>query len=224
MISASKSDKPSLTEAVRHLRQGDKSAARNIIARLTMAEPHNAEAWVWLAYVTDDAVLKRLALRRALRLQPDNPRLQTALRRLTTPPYIRQAAQSGVFISYARPDELFAFDLASSLRRSRVNVWLDVADIAEDEEADWHGAVARALERCGLMLVVVSRAALRHDDLQAEWTYFIDNGRLVLPILRQDCDLSAFPLWLPPLDFRCDLTAAYQALLRVLAVDTALPG
>ena len=103
-----------------------------------------------------------------------------------------------------------------------MNVWIDMTDIHEDE--DWYAAVHNALDYCGLMLVVLTPAALADTDLHNEWRYFIDSGKLVLPLLREKCDYQSQDFWMQPVDFRYDYTLGFQNLLKLLAVDAAWHG
>lgn len=220
MSSATRADKPSLEIAIRYLRQGEKEIAHKIIQQLVKLEPDNIQAWAWLAYIAEDIEQKRAALRRAYRLDPADKRIQDALARLTGPRHIRQAAQNGVFISYARPDELFAFDLAQNLRDNGVKTWVDMTDIPDDD--DWHSAVKRALDYCGLMLVVLTPAALSTSDLRRERHYFVNAGKLILPLLRAPGDFKAHSMWLEPVDFRQSDAEGLQRLLGMLVADAAL--
>lgn len=219
MSSNPRADKPTLETAIRFLRQGDQATAHKMIANLVQDDPENVQAWSWLAYVAESVEQKRAALRKALKLSPVDTRIHDALERLSSPQLIEQAVHEGVFISYTRADELFAFDLAHSLRSSGVNVWIDMTDIPEDE--DWYAAVQNALDYTGLMLVVLTPSALVDDDLHGEWQYFVERGKLVLPLLREKCDYQNQDFWMPPVDFRYDYTLGFQNLLKLLAVDAA---
>ncbi len=208
-------ERPSLTAAIQLFRRGEQAAARQMIEQLVILEPGNAQAWAWLAYVAGHIEHKRAALRQALSLNPADIRLREALTQLNTPLEVQRAAVRGVFISYARSDELFAFNLANSLRAGGVNTWLDLTDIPD--EADWYTAIRDALSACGLMLVVLSPAALESSDLKAEWLYSARAGKLIQPVLTETCPLPTDETWLAPVDFRYDYGLGVQQVLRLLA-------
>ena len=53
-------------------REGNREEARNLFGLLTRQEPHNAQAWLWLAGVADGPEPRRAALERAVELDPTN--------------------------------------------------------------------------------------------------------------------------------------------------------
>jgi hypothetical protein len=129
------------------------------------------------------------------------------------------APAAGVFISYAQADELIAAELAEALRFFGVPVWLDIVEIPNG--ADWNEAIADAVSRCGLMLLVGSPAALRADNVYSELRRFRDAGKIIIPALMQPADLSAFRLWQPPVDFTEDYSSGLQDLLALLLPNRA---
>ncbi|MBC7811230.1 MAG: toll/interleukin-1 receptor domain-containing protein [Burkholderiales bacterium] len=142
---------------------------------------------------------------------------QGLLRRLLdpiSPQQVRRAAAQGIFISYTRADELFAFELSNDLRADGLNIWVDLIDVPDD--ADWGESITSALERCGLMVAIFSESALADADLMAEQRRFTETGKIVIPVLRQSCDVEAHTLWYPPLDFRSSYQRALRQLLRLL--------
>jgi predicted transcriptional regulator with HTH domain len=196
------------------VRSGNIAGARELLRKIVAQEPANERAWAWLAYVESGIEAKRAALYRAYRLNPSDTRLYDALLKLMSPPHSTRAAQNGVFISYVRADELFALDLRESLRAAGVKVWLDMTDVPED--MDWHTAVDQALDRCGLMLLLLSPTALKTGELRAERQQFLDAGKIVVPVLHNHCDLTALNLMHPPVDFRHGYALGLQQLVKIL--------
>lgn len=161
---------------------------------------------------------RRAALHMTMLAQPGDPRVRDHLLKLTTPRLIRQAAKDGVFISYSRADEIFALNLARGIRRGGVTPWMDMLDVESEE--DWWGEVRAALNRCGLMLAIVSPDALTDAALQAERRTFMQQGKIVLPVLYKAevrAESRAPELYLPPVDFRYNTTLGLQILLRLIA-------
>lgn len=156
---------------------------------------------------------RRAALHNALLKHPADTRLRDHLVQLTTPRLIRQAAKDGIFLSYARADELFAVDLATSTRKARVNLWLDMFDVST--EADWNKQVSTALNQCGLMLAIVSPEANDDYALAVERRTFMQQGKIVLPVVYER-DVRSLELYLPPVDFRFSFKLGLQTLLRLI--------
>ena len=91
-----------------------------------------------------------------------------------------------VFLSYARADHLYAHALAAELRRVGVDLWLD-RDIRPG--TNWDRSVEDALGRCRTMLVIMSPTAVASENVQDEWSYFLERGRVVHPFVYQACDM-----------------------------------
>lgn len=157
---------------------------------------------------------KRIALRKALAKRPDDARLQQAWQRLNGAEFVRTAVDQGIYISYSRSDELFALDLADALRKANIAAWLDVIDIEDD--LDWEGEVRAALNRSGLIIVILSPEALADETLAAEWSQLEEAGKLALPVLRRHCDLPRSLAWLPPVDFSHEFERGFHTLLPIL--------
>ncbi|MCS6837125.1 MAG: toll/interleukin-1 receptor domain-containing protein [Anaerolineae bacterium] len=157
---------------------------------------------------------KRALLRRALQQSPNDPRLLATLRETLTPSIIARAAERGVFIAYARADEIFAFELDNDLRECGVRVWMDAIDIAP--QADWRRAVVSALHDCGVLLMVLSPAAVEDNDVVNEWQYFNNAGKVIVPVLVEACDFSRFRLAVDVFDFSRDKRSALLQLTRLL--------
>jgi hypothetical protein len=115
-----------------------------------------------------------------------------------TPAQIREAARQGIFMSYARTDEIFALELAVRLVKDDFSVWLDMVD---GGNKDWTQEIFDAMRVCGLMIAVVSPLAMNDMATTAERQRFVDMGKLVLPVLRRAYPLDAISRWLSPVDF-----------------------
>lgn len=157
---------------------------------------------------------KRIALRKALQSRPDDTYLRKGVAQLTSAQHIRRCAAQGVFISYTRADEVFAFNLREALYGQHIYAWLDMMDVDEDDE--WHVAVRSAMRRCGLMLAVMSPHALKDPVVNAERDYFADQGKLVLPVIHKRCDMSGTRFWLMPIDFSHDFDLGIYTMSLLL--------
>lgn len=203
-----------LRDGIQAARGGDHARALRLFGQATRLQPANARAWLWLAHATPEVVDKRGALARALRLRPADARVRRSLQKLLSVQHVRQAARGGVFISYARADDVFAITLTEDLRAAGLDVWLDMTDIADD--STWHSAVSRALRRAGLLLALLSPAAVASEDMRAERDWFYTTGKVVLPVLCRDCVYEAASFYLPSVDFRADYGAGLRRLCAVL--------
>lgn len=205
-----------LQRAVQCARAGLVQEARQLVWQIVSNEPHHEQAWSLLAYVAQTIEERRAALWKILSFNPEHPKARQAFLRSMDEGFIQLAAEKGIFISYAHPDQLFVLELANDLRLLGVNVWLDILDMPE--ESDWNEAIDDALKRCGLMLVVASPAALRADNVMIELRRFMDSGKIVLPVQLKACDLSAMGLWNQPVNFTADYGTGLQDLIHVLGV------
>jgi hypothetical protein len=204
----------SLQEVARLARKGNIAHAYELAQQITVQQPDNFHAWMWLAYVAQMDTEKRAALRRAHVLRPHDAAVREALRRLIAPRHIQRAARSGVFMGYARADELFAVDLTDSLRSNGIYAWMDMTEISFD--TTWHSSVARALTQSGLMLLVLSPEAVESGELQTERRWFMEAGKIIVPVLHKTCDYASLGLLCPAVDFRQDYATGLKQLLELL--------
>lgn len=211
----------SLQKAVALAREGQTGHAFELLQQITSEEPDNVSAWMWLAYVAESIEMKRAALRRVVRLRPHDRQVRAALERLMTPRHIQTAARKGVFIGYTRADELFAVDLHDSLHESGLPAWMDMTEIGPD--TTWFGSIQKALHQSGLMLLVASPDALRSEELRYEMDWFLETGKIVVPVLRHTCPVDRLGLHLAPVDFRAGYETGLGRLL-VLLKDEQVAG
>lgn len=204
-------------QAVALARQGQRAQAHRLLTQVVAAEPTNGNAWVWLAYVAPTVEAKRAGLYKALALRPDDTRILTALERLTSGEHIWRAAVQGIFISYARPDELFAVELMDSLQSAGLQAWMDMTEVSDD--TNWHSAIARALRSCGLMVLVMSPAVRESEDIHLERDWFLDSGKIIVPVLHRACAYHDFYPYHAPIDFEADYERGAQRLISLLTPD-----
>jgi serine/threonine protein kinase len=101
--------------------------------------------------------------------------------------YRGQAAVEGtVFLSYAREQSDYVHELARRLRGLGVQLWIDL-DIQPG--TNWDSSVEDALQRSDMMVVVLSRAAVESETVRDEWSYFLDHGKDVYPLLYERCEV-----------------------------------
>ncbi len=132
-----------------------------------------------------DVVISRL-------LHPDpSQRYQsanTAIDDLTSAFYSGQSNVEGqVFLSYARKDSEYVYRLARQLRRVGLDIWID-QDI--EPGMNWDKSIEQALKDCTYMLLIVSPDSMRSENVQDEWSYFLEEGKAVFPFIYKDCEMS----------------------------------
>lgn len=156
---------------------------------------------------------RRRALVESIKAEPDNPTHRETLQALSDRSQIRRAAANGIFISYARQDEIFALDVSMILLDAGLPVWLDVVHGGNE---DWSEEIDQALRRCGLMVAIVSPTTVKDPITLAERRLFIERGKLVLPVFRQFCEVDPTLLWLDPIDFSQDMEQAMDHIRELL--------
>ncbi len=162
---------------------------------------------------------QRRSLRRALVKTPNDPASFEAYNRLTNSRNVKKAAHTGIFISYSRPDEVFAIDLALRLREAGINVWLDSLHI--DEGRDWHKQIETALQESGLVIAIISPDALLDNEATLEREYTISAGKLLLPVISERTRLKDTRFWQSPVDCSRNFEIGAQHLIRLIAPRTA---
>jgi hypothetical protein len=123
-------------------------------------------------------------------------------------------AQVICFVSYARHDEEFVVRFTQRLREEGVNVWRDRDDIPAG--ASWDDEIDSALQRCTHVLFVASTASVKSDNVGDELSAAINYGKLIVPILLEDCQLPFRIRRNQWVDFRSDFEAAIAKLLKDL--------
>ena len=207
-------DESLLQQLAQLARKGDMADAYDLARKIATREPENFQAWMWMAYVAQNEDDKRAALHRGLALRPGDVSVRNNLLRLLSARHIQKAAQRGVFMSYARADELFTVELTDGLRASGIDAWMDMNEISVD--STWYSSVARALTDSGLMLLVLSPEALGSAELQSERSWFLETGKIIVPLLHKTCDYTRLNLLSPIIDFRDDFALGLHQLLRLL--------
>lgn len=205
-----------LNAAAQYTRNGQLQQARQLLWQVISLAPYEERAWLLLASAAQTIEERRAALWRVLLLNPGHAKVKQAYLQTMDMPSIQQAAQAGVFISYAHCDEVFAVELADDLRFFGVQVWVDIMDMPDG--SDWFEAVEKAMAGCGVMLLVGSPAALRADNVRSEIKRFADAGKIILPVLYQPADLSTLSLWYPVIHFEEDYSSGLQDIIRLLTM------
>jgi len=114
-----------------------------------------------------------------------------------------------VFFSYAKKDKDFALKLASDLRNAGVDLWIDQLDIRPGDH--WDSAIEAALRQCLAFLIVLSPRSVASRNVRDEVSFAIEEGKKIVPIMHETCDL---PLHLRRLQY-VDFASGYDAAFAV---------
>jgi hypothetical protein len=125
-------------------------------------------------------------------------------------------SQIKYFISYAREDKEFVLKLATRLRGEGVEVWLDKLELVAGQQ--WDREIEEALEACRGMLVVMSPEAMASKNVRDEWSYALDEEKLVVPILLRRTTIPVRLRRLHYIDFSAEFESRFTHLLRALQV------
>jgi adenylate cyclase len=87
---------------------------------------------------------------------------------------------SDVFISYSREDQERVFQLAGRLRAAGVGLWIDQGSL--DAAAMWSQQIVEALDNAKVMLLMISPAAVRSDNVAKEVTLISERRGHILPL------------------------------------------
>ena len=118
------------------------------------------------------------------------------------------------FFSYCRDDAVFALQLTGDLKAAGARVWLDQLDILAGDR--WDRAVEHALNACTTVLVLLSPKSVASTNVMDEVSFALEEKKVVIPILYQDCTIPFRLRRVHYVDFRGDYDQALQLLLRTL--------
>jgi hypothetical protein len=125
------------------------------------------------------------------------------------------------FISYSREDAQFAIRLTRDLKAAGANVWLDQVDIAPGHP--WDDAIEEALKVAPQMLVIMSPASVRSTNVRDEIAYALTRGKVVIPIIYQECEVPLRLERKQRIDFRGEYAGGLKSLLDYLSINRPLP-
>lgn len=91
------------------------------------------------------------------------------------------------FISYSRRNKEFAAKLAKELRSAGYPIWFDLFDILTGVR--WDDEVEKALRESSIFVIVLTPASIASENVKDEIGYAIDNGKRILPILLEQCEV-----------------------------------
>ncbi len=123
-------------------------------------------------------------------------------------------ARRRVFFSYARSDSEFVLKVAQALRSEGRKVWVDQLDIPKGGR--WDDEVEKALQASSCLLVVLSPAATKSQNVLDEVSYALDENKTVLPIRLHSGSIPFRLKRLQYIDFTGDFEDAFRQLCTAL--------
>ncbi|MBZ0292411.1 MAG: toll/interleukin-1 receptor domain-containing protein, partial [Anaerolineae bacterium] len=133
-----------------------------------------------------------------------------------------------VFISHATADDEVVSELHDELEaRTGVEMWVDHKDIKPGE--NWQNKIESALKTCPYLLMVVSRNAVKSDEVTAEWRAALTYNHALLLAIIDDVPHEDIPARLRLhqwVDLQTDREAGLAKLAAAItgeAADTDAP-
>jgi hypothetical protein len=103
------------------------------------------------------------------------------------------------FFSYSRKDKDFVTKLFHDLEAQNCDVWLDTLDLQAG--AKWDRSVEDALAKAQSLIVILSPASVRSENVMDEVSYALDKGKLVIPVIMEQCEVPLRLRRLQHIDF-----------------------
>src|SRR5947208_57535 len=97
-----------------------------------------------------------------------------------------------VFISYSRQDRQLVEHLTTKLREAGVRTWTDLDNIPAGK--DWAREINRGLLEATALIYVASKHSAQSRWMDAEFTFFLQKQRRVIPIIIDDEGPQNLPL------------------------------
>ncbi len=91
------------------------------------------------------------------------------------------------FISYSRINSDFALRLAKDLKAVGEDIWFDQLDIPTG--ARWDDEIEKALDKSEAFLIILSPESIKSQNVKDEVGYAIDAGKLILPVVIENCNV-----------------------------------
>jgi hypothetical protein len=89
-------------------------------------------------------------------------------------------APLSLFISYSRTDSAFVDRLEADLKACNFYIWVDRRKLEGGQ--DWMDELQNAIDRCHVLLVVLSPEAMASKYVRREYRYADQQGKLIIPL------------------------------------------
>ncbi|MFT3750322.1 MAG: toll/interleukin-1 receptor domain-containing protein [Agriterribacter sp.] len=120
-----------------------------------------------------------------------------------------------IFFSYSRQDgSEFSLRLATDLKKSGFNVWIDQQDIRAGTE--WDIEVEKALETCDCLLFVETEKSVLSNNVLDEVYYALGQNKKVIPLIVVDSKTPFRIQRIQHVDFTKDYNSGFKKLIQEL--------
>jgi hypothetical protein len=105
-----------------------------------------------------------------------------------------------VFISYNSKNEDFAELVKLKLEKEEIQVWKDTNQIQAGTE--WRNEIDHGLLNCEIIIVLLNQVSTKSPYVTYEWAFALGNGKTIIPILIEECEVHPRINILQYLDFK----------------------
>jgi CheY-like chemotaxis protein len=91
-----------------------------------------------------------------------------------------------VFVSYDSDNDDFAQLLRLTLEKENIEVWKDTHQIFAGTE--WRNEIDQGILNCDAIIVLLNGDSCKSQYVTYEWAFALGNGKIVIPILTEDCE------------------------------------
>jgi predicted ATPase len=123
-------------------------------------------------------------------------------------------APPSIFISYAHADSSFVDRLEADLRQQGFDPWVDRQRLVGGQR--WRRELQEAVKGAQVLLIVLSPNAIASPNVQIEYDYVLDRGKVVIPLYYRECDMPMELRAIQWIDFRHSYEQGVAALLQAL--------
>lgn len=122
-----------------------------------------------------------------------------------------------IFISYQNQDRSFAIKLNKDLKDENFETWFDQQDIPSG--IDWSTAVGEGLRTCSHMILVLTPESVKSKEVKAEWNYFLNENKIIYPLLLRDCEVPYRLGLIQRVDFRSDYGVGLKQIISYIKLQ-----
>ncbi|NND52922.1 MAG: TIR domain-containing protein [Flavobacteriaceae bacterium] len=122
-----------------------------------------------------------------------------------------------IFFSYSRKDSDFVLELGKRLREAGANIWLDQLDI--EAGTNWDDSIEQALQDSDTLLVALSKTSVLSNNVNDEFSYALEEGKRVVPVLLEPCNIPFRLRRLQYADFSEDQEKGIATLIDTLGLS-----
>ncbi len=119
-----------------------------------------------------------------------------------------------LFISYSHADSSFVDRLEADLRKQGFDPWVDRERLVGGVR--WRRELQEAVKRAQVLLIVLSPDAVASQNVQIEYEYVLDLGKVLIPIYYRQCDMPMELRAIQWIDFRHSYEEGINALVQAL--------